>query len=98
MEESYMKYFLIGTAVALVALLIGYMAGDWSLAWMISGAIGFLALIRAGLAMRSKNSSAKVTSSEKRRERQEQLAKVRHAFLFAVPNFIVAIIVLLMFE
>lgn len=93
-----MKSFLIGTVVALAALLIGYLADDWSLAYWIAGAVGLLALLWEGLIMSRRKGSARSTSSEKRREQREKLTKMRMAFLFALPNLIVAIIALLIFE
>lgn len=93
-----MKSFLIGSVVALAALLIAYLADDWSLAYLIAGAVGLLALLWEALVMSRKKSSARTTSSEKRREQREKMAKMRRAFLFALPNLIVAIIALLIFE
>ncbi|WP_088006860.1 DUF5316 family protein [Indiicoccus explosivorum] len=93
-----MKSFLIGSATALAVLLIAYLADNWSLAWMIAGAIAILAVLREAVVMGRRDSSAKTTSSEKRREQREQLTKMRNALLFAVPHFIVALIALLLLE
>lgn len=96
-----MKYFLLGLGIALVSVLIAYLMDDWSLVYMIAGSVGIIALIWGVLVSRvfgGGNSSARTTSSEKRKERQLRFAKMKNALLFAVPNFAVAIINALMLQ
>lgn len=94
-----MKYFLIGLGAALVSVLIAYLANDWSLVYMISGPIGIIALawgIAAAAGIGSKGKTGRLTSSEKRKESQKRMGKMRNAFMVAIPTLAAALINLVM--
>lgn len=92
-----MKYFLIGTVIALLGVLVAYLTNDWSLVFVISGLAAGIALIWGVLALGTgKNKSTRTTSSEKRREKQQRVTKMKHAVLVAVPNIIAVIVNLTM--
>ncbi|WP_142829235.1 DUF5316 domain-containing protein [Planococcus soli] len=92
-----MKYFLIGILIALAGVLVAYVTDDWSLVFVISGLAAGIALIWGVLALGTgKNKSTRTTSSEKRREKQQRVAKMKNAVLVAVPNIIAVIVNLTM--
>lgn len=92
-----MKYFLIGTVIALAGVLIAYLMNDWSLVYVISGLVAGIALIWGVLALGTgKNKSTRTTSSEKRREKQQRVTKMKNAVLVALPNIIAVIVNLTM--
>lgn len=92
-----MKYFLTGTVIALIGVLIAYLMNDWSLVYIISGIVAGVALIWGVLALGSgKNKSTRTTSSEKRREKQQRVTKMKNLVLLAVPNIIAVIVNLVM--
>ena len=92
-----MKYFLTGTVIALIGVLIAYLMNDWSLVYIISGIVAGVALIWGVLALGSgKNKSTRKTSSEKRREKQQRVTKMKNWVLLAVPNIIAVIVNLVM--
>ncbi|ANU24235.1 DUF5316 domain-containing protein [Planococcus donghaensis] len=92
-----MKYFLAGTAIALIGVLIAYLLNDWSFIYMISGIVAGVALIWGVLALGTgKNKSTRTTSSEKRREKQQRVTKMKNAVMVAVPNIIAVIVNLAM--
>lgn len=92
-----MKYFLAGTAIALSGVLVAYLLNDWSLVYMISGIIAGVSLIWGVLALGTgKNKSTRTTSSEKRREKQQRVTKMKNAVMVAVPNIIAVIVNLAM--
>ncbi|ANU15183.1 hypothetical protein B481_1409 [Planococcus halocryophilus Or1] len=92
-----MKYFLAGTAIALIGVLVAYLLNDWSLVYMISGIVAGVALIWGVLALGTgKNKSTRTTSSEKRREKQQRVTKMKNAVMVAVPNIIAVIVNLAM--
>ncbi|EGA88488.1 hypothetical protein GPDM_15414 [Planococcus donghaensis MPA1U2] len=92
-----MKYFLAGTAIALIGVLVAYLLNDWSLIYMISGIVAGVALIWGVLALGTgKNKSTRTTSSEKRREKQQRVTKMKNAVMVAVPNIIAVIVNLAM--
>ena len=92
-----MKHFLIGTVIALIGVLIAYLMNDWSLVYIISGIVAGVALIWGVLALGTgKNKSTRTTSSEKRREKQQRVTKMKNAVLVAVPNIIAVIVNLFM--
>ncbi|AIY04465.1 hypothetical protein Plano_0500 [Planococcus sp. PAMC 21323] len=88
-----MKYFLVGTAIALIGVLVAYLLNDWSLVYMISGIVAGVALIWGVLALGTgKNKSTRTTSSEKRREKQQRVTKMKNAVMVAVPNILAVIV------
>ena len=88
-----MKYFLTGTVIALIGVLVAYLMNDWSLVYIISGIVAGVALIWGVLALGTgKNKSTRTTSSEKRREKQQRVRKMRNWVLLAVPNIIAVIV------
>lgn len=92
-----MKYFLIGILIALAGVLVAYLTDDWSLVFVISGLAAGIALIWGVLALGTgKNKSTRTTSSEKRREKQQRVTKMKNAVLVAVPNIIAVIVNLTM--
>ncbi|MGE6369617.1 DUF5316 domain-containing protein [Planococcus kocurii] len=92
-----MKYFLIGTVIALVGVLVAYATMDWSLVSIISGIAAGIALIWGVLALGAgKNKSTRTTSSEKRREKQQRVTKMKNAVMIAVPNMVAVIVNLVM--
>lgn len=92
-----MKYFLAGTAIALIGVLVAYLLNDWSLVYMISGIVAGVALIWGVLALGTgKNKSTRTTSSEKRREKQQRVTKMKNAVMVAVPNILAVIVNLAM--
>lgn len=92
-----MKYFLAGTAIALIGVLVAYLLNDWSFVYMISGIVAGVALIWGVLALGTgKNKSTRTTSSEKRREKQQRVTKMKNAVMVAVPNIIAVIVNLAM--
>ena len=92
-----MKYFLAGTAIALIGVLVAYLLNDWSLVYMISGIVAGVALIWGVLALGTgKNKSTRTTSTEKRREKQQRVTKMKNAVMVAVPNIIAVIVNLAM--
>ncbi len=92
-----MKYFLTGTVIALIGVLIAYLMNDWSLVYIISGLVAGISLIWGVLALGTgKNKSTRTTSSEKRREKQQRVTKMKNAVMVAVPNIIAVIVNLAM--
>ncbi|MBT2569771.1 DUF5316 domain-containing protein [Planococcus sp. ISL-110] len=92
-----MKYFLIGILIVLAGVLVAYLTNDWSLVFVISGLAAGIALIWGVLALgKGKNKSTRTTSSEKRREKQQRVTKMKNAVLVAVPNIIAVIVNLTM--
>lgn len=92
-----MKYFLTGTVIALLGVLVAYLMQDWSLIYIISGIVAGVSLLWGVLALGTgKNKSTRTTSSEKRREKQQRVTKMKNAVMVAVPNIIAVIVNLAM--
>ncbi|ANU26363.1 DUF5316 domain-containing protein [Planococcus versutus] len=92
-----MKFFLTGTVIALIGVLVAYLVNDWSLVYIISGIVAGVFLIWGVLALGTgKNKSTRTTSSEKRREKQQRVTKMKNAVMVAVPNIIAVIVNLVM--
>ncbi len=92
-----MKYFLTGTVIALLGVLVAYLMQDWSLVYIISGIVAGVSLLWGVLALGTgKNKSTRTTSSEKRREKQQRVTKMKNAVMVAVPNIIAVIVNLAM--
>lgn len=90
-----MKYFLTGIGIAVVCAIIAYLASDWSLMYLIAGAVGIICIIYAAILafFSAKGDKGKRNlASERRREQRERSARIVGILLLAVPNLVLAVV------
>lgn len=94
-----MKYLLIGSVVALLSILVGFIMDDWTLVYQIAGAVGIICLVWGALisgVFVSRDKNARNLASENRREREEKFIRMKRAVIIAIPNIAVAVIALIL--
>ena len=94
-----MKYLLIGSVIALLSILVGFIMDDWTLVYQIAGVVGIVCIIWGVLVsgvLGSSNRSSRSLASENRREREEKIIRMKRAVMVAVPNIAVAVIALIL--
>ncbi|MCM3611636.1 MULTISPECIES: DUF5316 family protein [Planomicrobium] len=95
-----MKFLGIGIVTAAISLLLGYFLEDWNLAFLIAGILGIVGVLWALLfsgVLKGNSGMERMTSSERRKESARRNARMRNAFLFALPNLLAALAALWIF-
>lgn len=95
-----MKHFLIGTGIAVLIAIIAYLADNWSLLYLIAGAVGVICIVFAAIlsfTLARKDKGKRNLASERRREQRERSARVLGIILVALPNLLLAVFAFIYF-
>lgn len=94
-----MRYFLTGSTLAIIAIIISLVLSDWNLLLQITGGISLVALVICALfsgAFVDGDRMGRNLSSENREDRAERNSLINKLMLIGLPNMIIAITLIAM--